>query len=267
MSARRLGPGLPARWALGPALAGLALAGLAPFGLAPAALAGAPAARTAAAPPAAVRRASEQFARDAAGVVAYLAVAESTLDAPMFKRRFGARLWVANLDGRPTRARALAFFVDGQPASEAERAKHERETNAAYRARERGFDAPYDARHLADYAINAAACVGCEPGVQAFDFRSDRKDPAHGIGTFWLDASQHVTRVSYRPTVLPKGASSAELELLRGPVPGVGWSLRRVRARFTGGIGPVTGSYTLEQHVSGHRRFASVEQAMAAAPK
>lgn len=218
-------------------------------------------------PPAAVKHAATLFAKDAAGVVAYLAVADSRLEAPMFNRRFGSRLWIVNVDATPTRALVLAFTEDGKPAPETSRARHERDTNAAYKSRERGFDAPYDARHMGRYAITPAPCAGCAAGETAYAFTTTHKDPELGNGTFVLDAAHHVVRVSYAPAVMPKGASTADLTLERGPAPGVGWSLRHVRGRFTGGIGPVQGSYALEQTMSGHRRFATVEQALAAAPK
>ena len=217
--------------------------------------------------PALVKQAAGVFARDAAGVVAYLGEADTALDAPLMKHRSRARMWIANQDGRPTRARVLTLLKDGKPAPEADRAKLEAETNKAYARGERGFDAPYDARHLNTYTIAPTACDGCAPGVQAFAFKSALRDERHGDGTFALDPSLHVRWVRYSPATLPKGASTAEVTIDRGPAPGVGWSLLRVRARYAGGVGPVAGSFTMDQRVSGHRRFASVDAAMAAAPR
>lgn len=217
--------------------------------------------------PEVVRAAGVQFAREVAGVVAYVGEAETSLDIPMKRSRSRTRMWIANVDGRPTRARVLALVVDGKPAGEAERAKLEAQTNAAYARGERGFDAPYDPAHQAAYALTPTSCDGCAPGQTAWAFTSTARDERHGDGTFVLAPSGHVARVRYSPNVLPRGAGSAEVTLTRGPAPGLGWALQRVQARYAGGVGPLQGSFTLDQRVTGHRRFASVAAAMASAPK
>lgn len=217
--------------------------------------------------PSAVKLASAAFTRDVTGVVAYLATADMALTAPMTQQESVARMWIANVDGRPTRMRVVSLTQGGKPASEAERVKLEKRTNASYDKGERTFNAPYDPRHAAAYRITPAGCAGCASGLTAYAFRAQVRNQLHGDGTFVVDADHHVTRVTYSPSELPTGASRAEVELGRGPVPGLGWSLVRVKATYSGGVGPLSGAFTLDQRISGHRRFATLAQAMAAAPK
>ena len=215
-----------------------------------------------------VKRAADLQRADARGVVAYLAEVESTFKTPVSTTHTRARRWVVSVDGDPRRAVTLALVLNGRAATEAERAKAQAEAEAGYADAKRQLFTPYDRRHLADYRYGPApAEPGLAPGEQAFAFDSPLMDERHGHGTFVLTRDFTVRRLAFSPNRYPAPASAGGLVLTRGPVAKGWWSLLALSAAYTGGIGPLTGGLDLLQRCSRHQRFASVEAALAAAPR
>jgi hypothetical protein len=218
--------------------------------------------------PAAVQRAADLQRGDAHGVVAYLAEAEGTIKTPLSTTRTRTRTWVVAIDGDPRRAVTLALTIDGRPGTEAERAKAQADAEAGYADPKRQLFAPYDRRRLAGYRFAPApAEPGLAPGELAFAFDSPIPDGRHGHGSFVLTADDRVRRLAFTPNRYPPRARAGGLLLTRGPVAKGWWSLLTLSAAYTGGIGPLTGGLDLLQRSSRHQRFASVEAALAAAPR
>jgi hypothetical protein len=143
----------------------------------------------------------------------------------------------------------------------------ERQINEGYKTREREFQPPFAQAHLDAYRFAEAGCEGCPAGLRRFTFRSVPRDERHGDGALDLDAEGHVRRVSYVPARLPAAAARAGIELVRGPVGPGQWGRERLSITFEGGLGPLQGSFRLSQRVSQHRRFPTVEAALAAMPR
>jgi hypothetical protein len=221
----------------------------------------------AAEPPAAVKRAADRHAEDVAGIVAFEAAMEMDLDAPLMKRASAWRAWVIARDGEGVETKVLSLTTDGKPGPAAERAKLETQLNASARKDRDAAKLPFERRHLGDYAFTPAPCGACEPGAEAFAFRAKVRDQAHGDGVLVVGKDGRMRKVAFTPAVMPPRVSTAEVVVEGTPNAAVGWGVTRFRARYAGGLGPLRGSMTMEQKQSGHRRFASIEAARAAAPR
>lgn len=220
-------------------------------------LALAPAAR-AATPPAEMLRASRLYAADVAGVIGHLEEADTHVTGPMLDRKARTRAWIVSRDGLPVQARILSYVTGGKP-DEGERANLERRINEGYKGREREFRPPFAPAHLDAYTFSAE-------GPGRFAFKALARDERHGDGTLELDPKGNVRLVRYVPAKVPAPGAEGTVELGRGPVGTGAWGRVRLKIAFEGGVGPLRGSFTLTQKVSGHRRFASVAEAVAAAP-
>ncbi|MEB3221083.1 MAG: hypothetical protein VKS61_03300 [Candidatus Sericytochromatia bacterium] len=220
----------------------------------------------AAAVPPLLQRAADRYAEDVRGIVAQLEEAETHVKGPLVDRHARTRAWIVSRDGLPVQARVLTYRL-GDALDEKERQRLERQINERYKTREREFQPPYAQAHLDAYRFAEAGCEGCPAGGRRFTFQSVPRDERHGDGTLDLDAEGHVRRVSYVPARLPAAAARAGIELVRGPVgPGL-WGRERLSITFEGGLGPLQGSFRLSQRVSQHRRFPTVEAALAATPR
>jgi hypothetical protein len=214
--------------------------------------------------PAAVQAASDLQRKDARGVMAYLAETEGTFKTPISATRTRTRSWIVAVDGDPRRSVVLAITIDGRTGTEAERAKAQADAEAGYADPKRQLYPPYDKRHIHDYRF-APAPGG--PGEQAFAFESPIMDERHGKGTFTIAAGNRVRKLQFTPNRFPAPAREGGLTLTRALVQPGWWSMVGLQVAFSGGFGPLSGGLNLAQRASGHRRFATVEAALAAAPK
>lgn len=216
--------------------------------------------------PDAVRLAGNHFLSDIKGVAAHLEEAKTWVQAPLIDKQAVTRTWVIRKDGAPVRALVLSYRVKGA-LDEAERAKLEKRVNEGFRKRDREFYPPFNPRYFANYVFSAESCAECPTGAKRYRFRANLRDDHHGDGILDLTADHHVKRLTYTPAKLPAQATEANVMIERGPVSGGGWGRLGFKISFLGGFGPLKGSFRLSQTVSQHRRFESVEAALAAAPR
>lgn len=215
--------------------------------------------------PAEAVQVAERHTRDTAGIVGYVSETDTRLQAPMTDRRTRFRAWVVANDGQPVDSKLLALSIDGKPAAEKQRRELETRTRDAIKANKNSLRGPFHEAYMADYTFSAMPCKGCEPGETAMRFKSLKRDERHGDGTMVLTGAsgdRRVRRVQYQPSALPAQASEGEVTLEATGA----WGFDRMQARYKGGAGPLTGAFAMTQRQSGHRRFATVEAALAAAP-
>ncbi|MFN3431939.1 MAG: hypothetical protein ACK46X_18565, partial [Candidatus Sericytochromatia bacterium] len=126
---------------------------------------------------------------------------------------------------------------------------------------------PYEPGHLADYALAWAPKEPHAAGEVAIAFTSLKKTEKHGSGVLVVTAEGRVKRVRYTPSVLPARVSEGDITVERGEVAPGQWGPLRMTLAFKGGLGPLSGSFTMAQRYEKFRRFPSIEAALAATPK
>jgi hypothetical protein len=209
-----------------------------------------------------VKLALDHQAQDVAGVMAFEARADLQIDVPMTKRAMSWRAWVIDRDGQAVATKILALTADGKPAGAAEREKMETKINEHVDKTQM----PFDRRYASRYVFAPAPCADCEPGAQAFSFRSTLRDKDHGDGVLLIGKDARIHRMNFTPCEMPDHVSSANVVLKAAPIGPNWWGVTNFSTHFAGGVGPLQGGMKFAQSQSGYRRFASVEAARAAMP-
>jgi hypothetical protein len=205
--------------------------------------------------PAVVERAARLAAHDHQGVVAYRLHRTSDLHAGPYHRSDDVELAVAFDADRLVKIRVLRDRTNGKDAGAA--AKADLERTLAQSTPAEGFAVPFDLRHLTEYRY-----IGGSEGEVGFT--SLRRDDRHGDGTFSVNASGAVVRLTYTPNVLPRYATSANISDDRAQVLPDFWATVREEQRYDGRYGPFHGSGTVVSVEDDFERFADAGAAIAA---
>lgn len=209
--------------------------------------------------PPAIRKAGELHKQDRAGYIGWRADADMALEGPFGTKASVWKAWIIEKDGQPLETKLLALIADGKPASEEDRKKMQTRFNDPKGRAKNQVYWPYEPAHMAAYTFAPA-------GEGSFSFKAKLRDAHHGDGSLTLSKDGRVAKATYVPAQLPPRASSAEVSVEMGAVAPDWWMGKLSRSRFAGGIGPLKGGMTIVQKQAGHKRFANLEAARAAAP-
>jgi hypothetical protein len=215
--------------------------------------------------PDAVERAAAAYADGLRGVVAMDRHFSTVVRAGFIQHTEGSESGFVMNDGAYARIRYYGIADDGKPFPAEKVAQRDAQTNADWKAGKIFFKEPYDRRFIADYAFSPEqACAACAAGSVAVDFSSAMHDAQHGQGTMWIDAAAHVEKLTYVPYVLPPHATSGNVtETSSEALPGV-WYVTRIDETYQGRAFLVTGTGTFTGTFDNFRRYATVDEGIAA---
>ncbi len=208
--------------------------------------------------PAIVVQAAAVAAHDRAGIVTYRIHQVSAMDGGPLHRHGDVTIAVVADGPSLVKVRVLTYVVDGHDQSD----QQKRDLAAQLLAGQSkgGFAVPFDSRHLHEYGFAADG--------SAVRFRSLRRDASHGDGTFEVDASGHVLRMSYVPDVFPKYVTSGTVSDVRAEVlPGF-WASVRSDQEWDGRYLFIKGHASVVTEMTAYRRYpnrAAAEAAVEAA--
>jgi hypothetical protein len=212
-----------------------------------------------------VKQAAKVYARDVRGVIGFRAVTDSQISAPMLNQTIRSEALMVLKDGIPVKIVMERLVTNGKEASREQVQKQEAQTNATFKEGKGFFKAPYDARYLESYRFELEDCADCAPGSTAIRFSSTVKDDQHGKGVMILDEAKRIREVRYTPNAYPPNVTQGKLALKRDEVGKGMFGIRTLSVDYQGAMGPLKGSFVMEQRNEGFRRYASLEEALAQA--
>jgi len=201
--------------------------------------------------PAIVSQAATVAAGDHAGIIEYRVRQIGQVDGGPFHQHDDISIAVVTDGDKVVRVRVLSYVQDGAQQSDAAKAQVQSQLeNGTER-----FANPFDVRSFADYSFSVDGST--------VHFVSLKRDADHGDGWFQVDATGHVTKMTYTPDVMPKYVSSATVTLQRGAVlPGF-WATTSSVTSFKGHYLFIHGGATFTTLQSTFRRFNDRKAALA----
>lgn len=201
-----------------------------------------------------VAQAAAVAERDHAGAIVYRIHQVSAMDGGPIHRHGDVVIEAAS-DGRSiVRVRVLRYLLNGAEQSAADRDALARQLLDGQA--KGGFAVPFDSDHTAEYDYTVSGST--------VHFTSLRRDAEHGDGSFTVDASGHVTGMTYVPDVFPKYVSSGTVTDTRAEViPGF-WASVRNDTEYAGRYLFVKGRASVVTEMTGYRRYPSRAEAEAA---
>ncbi len=210
-----------------------------------------------------VKQAAKVYARDVRGVIGFRALTDSQISAPMLNQTIRSEAFMVLKDGIPVKMVMERLVTNGKEASREQVQKQEAQTNATFKEGKGFFKAPYDARYLESYRFELEDCADCAPGFTAIRFSSSVKDDQHGEGVMILDDAQRVREVRYTPNAYPPNVTQGKLLLKRDEVGKGMFGVSHLNMEYQGAMGPLKGSFVMDQRNEGFRRYSSLEEALA----
>jgi hypothetical protein len=209
----------------------------------------------AAAVPAIVAQAAQIAARAQQGIVGFRLHRAFDVHAGPFHRHDDMEFAGVYEDGRLIKVRILHQQIGGQETDDATKSKTEH--GYEHPGPNDVFARPYDERHLNDYADDLLP-------DGTIRFRALVRDPAHGDGTFSVDAAGNVLTVHYTPCVMPPYAHAGTVDQrLAEVLPGY-WTLTLEQHHYTGRYFVFSGEATATIDQSRFVRFSDEAAALQA---
>lgn len=215
-----------------------------------------PAAASAADAHATMRQVGATYAEAMRGVVAYRIVGVTAVRAPMMDKDMRFEGWHVSQNGDPVRIVLSELSTQGKAASDKERQEAEKKMNTDLQAGKMRFFAPYDPRYASDYTF-------ADAGPNTIKFTSRVRDDRHGDGTLVLDKRGALVQATVVPAKSRANVEGSTLYTFGPSGPDGAVVLTQVKLSYKGAMGPLKGSFEMNQSQAQYRRFGSVEAALA----
>ena len=166
-------------------------------------------------------------------------------------------------NGRLVAVHIVREASNGQPESTEQVAKDQAADDR--QLPEEDYRLPVGREALAEYRFSPAACSQCGPDQRAIAFTSIQRDDQHGDGTMIVDvAARHIVQLSFAPSVMPAHVDSASIVVRFGQVLPDLWDVVEYRGRYNGHMLFIHGWAQVVRVYSDYRRFATLDQGLAA---